>query len=92
MPRPWRVKALRSDGQVVLSSAAAALTPAQLLGQGVGAFGLGPVGEEAAGLPAQGWRSCPRPYSSALIYEWVLSEADVEQYAATARMRLRLAA
>jgi hypothetical protein len=26
MPRPWRVKALRSDGQVVPSSAAAALT------------------------------------------------------------------
>jgi hypothetical protein len=53
MPRPWRVKALRSDGQVVPSSAAAALTPAQLLGQGVGAFGLSPVGQQAAGLPAQ---------------------------------------
>jgi hypothetical protein len=26
VPRPWRVKALRSDGQVVPSSAAAALT------------------------------------------------------------------
>ena len=26
MPRPWRVKALRSDGQVVPSSVAAALT------------------------------------------------------------------
>jgi hypothetical protein len=26
MPRPWRVKALRSDGQLVPSSAAAALT------------------------------------------------------------------
>jgi hypothetical protein len=26
MPRPWRVKALRSDGQVVPNSAAAALT------------------------------------------------------------------
>jgi hypothetical protein len=35
------VKALRSDGQVVH------------IGQLEGAFGLGPVGEEAAGLPAQ---------------------------------------
>jgi hypothetical protein len=33
-----------------------------------------------------------RPYSSELSHEPVLSEADVEQYAATGRMRLRPAA
>jgi hypothetical protein len=65
---------------------------AQLLGQRVGPFSFGPVGEEAAGLPAQWWRSCPPLLRSALGYEWVLSEVDVEQHAAAARMRLRLAA
>jgi hypothetical protein len=34
----------------------------------------------------------PAPLLLALSYERVLSEADAEQYAATARMRLRLAA
>jgi len=52
MPRPWRVKALRSDGQVVPSSLRGGVGAAQPLGQREGAFGLGPVGEEAAGLPA----------------------------------------
>jgi hypothetical protein len=53
IPSPCRWKALRSDGQVVPNTAAAALTLPQPLGQRKGAFGLGPVGEEAAGLPAQ---------------------------------------
>ena len=52
MPRPWRVKALRSDGQVVPSSVGGGVDAAELLGERVGAFGLGAVGEEAAGLPA----------------------------------------
>jgi hypothetical protein len=52
IPRPWRVKALRSDGQVVPSSAAAALILPEPLGELEGAFGLGAVGEESAGLPA----------------------------------------
>jgi hypothetical protein len=55
---------------------------AESLGEQEGALGLGAVGEEAAGLPASGWRSCP---VRLLSYERVLSEADVEQYAATAR-------
>ena len=52
MPRPWRVKALRSDGQVVPSSVGGGVDAAQLLGELEGAFGLAAVGQEAAGLPA----------------------------------------
>jgi hypothetical protein len=44
---------LRSDGQVVPSSAAAGVDAAEPLGQGEGAFGFGAVCEESAGLPAQ---------------------------------------
>jgi hypothetical protein len=75
---------LRSDGRVVPGSWPAALTlPA---GPAQGAFGLGPMGEEAAGLPAQRVAIVPAPLlRSALSNERVLSKADVEQYAATAR-------
>jgi hypothetical protein len=66
---------------------------AQLLGELVGAFGLGPVGKEAAGLPAQRVAIVPAPLlGSALGNEPVPSEADVEPDAATAPMRLRPAA
>ena len=84
---------LRSDGQVVPSSAAAALMLPQPLGQRKGALGLSAVGQEAAGLPAfpaGGDRALLLRF--ALGSERVLSESDVEQYAATARMRLRAAA
>jgi hypothetical protein len=82
----------RSDGQVVPSFAAAALMlPACSASARRGRPGPGRQGTGWAASP-EGWRSCPRPYSSALSYERVLSEADVEQYAAIARMRLRLAA
>jgi hypothetical protein len=68
----------------------------QLLGGGVDAaelfgerecpLGLGAVGEEAAGLPAQRVVTVPAALlRSARSYERVLSEADVELYAATAR-------
>jgi hypothetical protein len=63
---------------------------AELLGQLEGAFGFGAIGEEAAGLPAQRAMILPwRLLRSALGSERVLSEADVEQYAAAAQMRLR---
>jgi hypothetical protein len=52
-------------------------------------FGLGAVGQEPAGLPAQRVAILPASLlRSALSYERVLSEADVEQYAAIARIRL----
>jgi hypothetical protein len=65
---------------------------AQPLSELEGALSLGAVGEEPAGLPAQRVAIVPASFRSALSYEWVLSEADVEQDAATARMRLRPAA
>jgi hypothetical protein len=66
---------------------------AQLLGQRVGPFSFGPVGEEAAGLPAQRVMIVPTSLlRSALGYEQVHSELDVELYAAAAGMRLRPAA
>jgi hypothetical protein len=52
MPSPWRVKALRSDGQVV-PTLGGGIHAAELFGQRQGAFGLGPLGQEPAGLPAQ---------------------------------------
>jgi hypothetical protein len=63
---------------------------AQAFGELEGAFGFGAVGEEAAGLPARWWRSCPPLLRSPLGYGRVLWEVDVEQYAAAARLRLRL--
>jgi hypothetical protein len=67
---------------------------AELFGELEGAFGLGPVGEEPAGLPAQRVAVVPAPLlGSALGNERVLSVgADVEQSPATAPMRLRPAA
>jgi hypothetical protein len=66
---------------------------AELLGQGEGAFGLGPVGQKPAGLPAQRVAVVPAPLlGSALGNERGAVEADVEQSAATAPMRLRPAA
>jgi hypothetical protein len=66
---------------------------AEPFGQHEGAFGLGPVGEEAAGLPAQLVAIAPVPlHRSASSYVRVLSEANVEQDAAIARMRPRPAA
>ena len=53
MPRPWRPKALRSDGQVVAQLLSGGVDAAELLGEGEGTFGLSPVWREAAGLPAQ---------------------------------------
>jgi hypothetical protein len=66
---------------------------AEPFGELEGAFGLGPVGQEAAGLPAQRVAIVPALLlCSALGHERVLSEPDVEQDAATARIRLRPAA
>jgi hypothetical protein len=48
--QPWRVKALRSDGWC--SALRGGVDAAELLGELEGAFGFGPVGEEAAVLPA----------------------------------------
>jgi hypothetical protein len=64
---------------------------AELLGQRVGPLSFGAVGEEAAGLPAQRVAVVPGPLlGSALGNERGAVEADVEQSAATAPMRLRL--
>jgi hypothetical protein len=52
MPRPWWVSALRSDGQVVPQLLGGGVDAAQLLGQGEGAFGRGPVGRS-------GWAASP---------------------------------
>jgi hypothetical protein len=75
------------------SRARGGVDAAQPLGQGEGAFGLAAVREESAGLPAQRVAIVPAPLlRSALGSERVLWEADVEQHAATARMRLQPAA
>jgi hypothetical protein len=47
------VKVLRSDRQLFPSAAGGRIEAAELLGELEGVFGLGAVGEEAAGLPAQ---------------------------------------
>jgi hypothetical protein len=54
----WHAEAVAGEGFAQRRPGGAELgrggvDAAQLLGQGEGAFGLGPVGEEAAGLPAQ---------------------------------------
>ena len=68
IPRLWRVRALRSDGQVVLCSAVAAFT---LSSRSLGAKGLGSVGQEAAGLPVtSGW--CRRAIGCAAGYRCAL--------------------
>jgi hypothetical protein len=55
----------------------------ELLGEVEGALGFGPVGEESAGLPAQRVAIVPTSLlRSAIGYEQVLSEFDVELYAA----------
>jgi hypothetical protein len=61
MPSPWRVKALRSDGRVVPEFRCGGVDAAQPLGELEGAFGLGPVGQEPAGLPAQRVAVVPAP-------------------------------
>jgi hypothetical protein len=71
-------EALRSDGQLVPSSAAAALMLPSCSAKAKDAFGFGPVGQEAAGLPAQRWRSCRAPLRFALSYERVPLEVDVQ--------------
>ena len=54
---------------------------------------LGPVGQKAAGLPAQRVAVVAMPYSAPHSgYERVLSEADVEQDAATGAEAARPAA
>jgi hypothetical protein len=43
MPRSWRPKALRSDGQVVPQLGRSGIDAAELLGEPEGAFGLAAV-------------------------------------------------
>jgi hypothetical protein len=92
-PSPWRMKALRSDGQVVPSSAAAAFTEPRLSASWKARSASPRSARKRLGCQPSGWRSCRRPYSAPHPgYERVLSEADVEQYAAIAWIRLRPAA
>src|SRR4029450_10210567 len=63
IPRPCRATALRRDGPVAPArrrrhSRCRAVRP----GRRCVLFGLGPVGEEAAGLPAHRYWSMPRPW------------------------------
>jgi hypothetical protein len=94
----WHAEAMALEGLAQRRPGGAQLgrggvDAAELFGQRKGAFSFGPVGEKAAGLPAQRVAMVPAPLlRSALSYERVLLEANVEQYAAAARMRLRLAA
>jgi hypothetical protein len=86
MPSPCRWKALRSDGQVVPSSAAAAFIEPSRSASRKARSASARSARNRLGCQPSGWRSCPvRLLRSALSYERVLSEADVEQYAATAR-------
>jgi hypothetical protein len=92
MPRPWRVNALRSDGQVVHSSTAAALTlPSRSAWAKARSASARSVRNRLGCQPSGGDRAAPL-FRSALGYERALSEADVQQYVATVRMRLRPAA
>jgi hypothetical protein len=52
MPRPWRVKALRNDGQVVPSSVAAALMLPSRSAKAKARSASVPVSKQLAGLPA----------------------------------------
>jgi hypothetical protein len=64
MPRPWRVKALRSDGQVIPVRGGVVrggVDATRLLGQRVGPISAWCGREEAAGLPAHSWLSNPSP-------------------------------
>jgi hypothetical protein len=53
MPSPWRVKALRRRGPGGTRLGRGGVDTAKLFGQRKGAFGLGAVGQEPGGLPAQ---------------------------------------
>jgi hypothetical protein len=92
MPRPWRVKALRSDGQVVPSSVAASTLPSRSAKAKACSASAGSVRNRLDCQP-RGWRSSPHPYSaphSAL--GGYCRRSTVELYVTTARMRLRPAA
>jgi hypothetical protein len=65
---------------------------AELLGELEGTLGLGPVGEEPAGLPAQRVAIVLAPPLRFALRLSAGTEADVEQYACIARRRLRPAA
>jgi hypothetical protein len=65
---------------------------AQSLGELEGAFGFGPVGEEAAGLPVQRVAVVSAPLLGSALGNERAVGADIEQSAATAPMRLRPAA
>jgi hypothetical protein len=91
MPSPRRAKALRSDGQVVPSSASAALTLPSHSASWKARSASARSARKRLGCQPSGWRSSPL-LRFALGSERVLSESDVQQYAATARMWLRPAA
>jgi hypothetical protein len=61
---------------------------AQPLDQDEGAFGLAPISQEPAGLPAQRVRIVSAPFSASHAAMSGVVGADVEQYTATVWMRL----
>ena len=64
MPRPWRVNALRSEGQVVPSSWAAALMLPSCSASWKARSASARSARKRLGCQPSGWRSCPRPYSA----------------------------
>jgi hypothetical protein len=92
MPSSWRVKALRSDGQVVPSSVAAALTLPSCLASWKARSASARSVRNRLGCQPSGRRSCPCPTPLRTRQRAGAVGADIEQSAATAPMRLRPAA
>jgi hypothetical protein len=61
VPRPWRWKALRSDGQVIPSSWAAAFMLPSRLASAKARSASARLARNRLGCQPSGWRSCPRP-------------------------------
>ena len=65
IPRPWRANALRSDGEVMPNSAAAAADAAQPLRELEGALGFGRSKKRVGSQPTRCWASRPHWSASA---------------------------
>jgi hypothetical protein len=89
IPRPWRVNALRSDGQVVPSSAAAALTLPSRSARAKACSASARSTRNRLGCQPSGWRSCRRPSSAA---HPAMSGADGGRCRAARRHRVDTAA
>jgi hypothetical protein len=83
MPRPWRVKALRSDSQVVPRWVAALTLPSR--SANAKARSASPrSARNRLGCQPSGWRSCPRPSSAP---HWAMSGCGRSRRRAVRRHR-----